>query len=280
VTNDGMATIVVPYWDLGRTLLDDALNSILHSHWNGSVIVVDNASSPPIVQLPEGVDVVRSANRLSVGGARNLGLSRVKTPYVMFLDADDLLDIDGCRALIVALLESPSAVLVFGRMKGWSPETDVCWLWGFPSERARWLMRKLPSLARRYNALSNIVPTVDCALIRTDAARAAGGFGNTNRGEDWELGAMLSLSGSICLVDDIVATVRVRRDSLTTIEGEGFRSIWRARCRVRRRIRQSSASAAQMLETHLLTALAWPIHLVSAIRFAKYRHAAQIDRIE
>src|SRR5687767_13646316 len=44
----------------------------------------------PVPDVP-GATLVRSKDRLAVGGARNLGLEQVKTEYVLILDADDKL---------------------------------------------------------------------------------------------------------------------------------------------------------------------------------------------
>ena len=86
-------TVVIPVWDDYVEFLAEAVESVRRNAPEAPIVVVDNASSTPVPEL-EGCEVVRSPQRLSVGAARNLGLERVATEYVVFLDADDML-LDG-----------------------------------------------------------------------------------------------------------------------------------------------------------------------------------------
>src|SRR5258705_5095063 len=67
-------TVVVPAWgDYAGEPLGEALDSLQTQDLPARIIVVDNASEPALA-VPAGVEVVRSAERLSVGAARKLGL--------------------------------------------------------------------------------------------------------------------------------------------------------------------------------------------------------------
>ena len=84
-------SVIIPAWGkYSGALLQEAVNStLLASARPPEVLVVDNASTPPL--QVKGARLVRSDKRLSLGEARNLGLSHATTDYVMFLDADDVL---------------------------------------------------------------------------------------------------------------------------------------------------------------------------------------------
>src|SRR3954447_5703194 len=86
-------TVVIPVWDDYVEFLADAVGSVRRNAPHAPIVVVDNASSTPVPEL-EGCEVVRWPRRLSEGAARNIGLERVATEYVVFLDADDML-LDG-----------------------------------------------------------------------------------------------------------------------------------------------------------------------------------------
>ena len=94
-------TVVIPVWGARYVAsLERAIASVRAQDADVPIIVADNASD---VEVPEisGTTLVRSPRRLSVGEARNLGLERVETEYVVIvLDADDELT-DG-RARLAA----------------------------------------------------------------------------------------------------------------------------------------------------------------------------------
>lgn len=100
--------VIVPVRDVDW-FLEEALNSVLaQAGVMCHVIVVDDASRDP-VQLPiplrnhERVTLTRSSVHIGAGGARNLGISRGRSPLVTFLDADDLWAPRRTLALVMAL---------------------------------------------------------------------------------------------------------------------------------------------------------------------------------
>src|SRR5690242_10204527 len=88
---DARTTVVIPVWDeYVPDRLPQALRSIELQDPAPDVIVVDNASAVTVPASP-GISVVRAPQRLALGSARNLGLAQVKTPHVIFWDADDVM---------------------------------------------------------------------------------------------------------------------------------------------------------------------------------------------
>lgn len=110
-------TVIVPIYN-GAGLLGEALTSALAQEPPPArVIVVDDGSTdepdPVLARFPT-VEVIRQNNQ-GVGAARNVGLARADTTYVVFLDQDDRL-LPGAFAHAVELLEAaPDAAFVSGR---------------------------------------------------------------------------------------------------------------------------------------------------------------------
>jgi glycosyltransferase involved in cell wall biosynthesis len=190
-------TVVVPVWDRYVAFLRECLDSVLdQTAASPKVVVVDNASSTPLPPLSPAIDVVRSRCRLSVGAARNLGLRSVKTPYVIFCDADDRMLPGAIAVLGSRMVERPELVAAICRYVSWNPDTG---------ERA--LLQRSPrpivfrvARHRRLFALANLryncFPIVGGILL-TDAVKDAGGFGEADVGEDWILGTQLAFRGPI-----------------------------------------------------------------------------------
>ena len=185
-------TVVVPVWDeYVPERLAEALTSLREQDLNTSIIVVDNASEEP---LPEfvGVSVVRSPRRLTLGAARNLGLAQVDTAYVVAWDADDLM-LPGTLSLLEEAIGSDPRLAAFA--------TGIV---EHPSgRRHRWPRRWVGAAVRAGPAFAlldsvwSLYPTTGAAIVRTELARAAGGFGDSDSGEDWCLGVSLAFRGRI-----------------------------------------------------------------------------------
>ncbi|MBL7493092.1 glycosyltransferase family 2 protein [Frankia sp. AgB1.9] len=110
-------TVIVPIYN-GAALLGEALTSALAQEPPpAQVIVVDDGSTDDpdavLAQFPT-VEVIKQQNQ-GVGAARNAGLRRADTDYVVFLDQDDRL-VPGALAHAAKLLDTdPGAAFVSGR---------------------------------------------------------------------------------------------------------------------------------------------------------------------
>lgn len=167
-------TVVIPTHDRLALLLE-TLRSAARQHPVPRVVVVDDGSTDATAAaMSARADVTLLRNPSGgwgAGRARNAGLARVTTPYVAFVDSDDLLVPGALAAMVDALEAAPAAPFAFGRAlaaargpAGWLPESLVAPL---ASERA--------DLGAAIFA-RNVVPSSG-ALVRTDAARAVGGYG-------------------------------------------------------------------------------------------------------
>jgi glycosyltransferase involved in cell wall biosynthesis len=166
---------VITCFNYGR-FLAEAVESALGQKGGGpKVVVVDDGSTEretleALERLPEAVEVVRQ-ERSGVCAARNAGLARVETPYVLVLDADDRLTPTALEVLREPLARDPALGFAYGRMRffgDWEGELR------FPPYDAYAL------LYRHTIGLS--------ALMRREVVEATGGFDPAfEQFEDWEL---------------------------------------------------------------------------------------------
>lgn len=207
-------SVVVPVWDGYCSFLSECLDSVLSQpDERPHVIVVDNASQEPLPPLPPEVEVLRAPVRLSVGAARNLSLSRVATPEVIFCDADDRLLPGSLGALRQRMADRPELVACVGRNVSWDPATAAkVVLERFPKPIVFRVSRYRRSFAL-VNLRFNCFPVVG-AILRTAAVANAGGFGDANVGEDWILGTQLAFRGPIEFQERPVFLRRVHSGSL------------------------------------------------------------------
>ncbi len=116
--------VIIPCRDVDAYLGEAIASAIGQVGVTTRVIVVDAGSQQPIVLAPEWeeherVMLVRSENGLLCGGARNAGLDAAKSPYLTFIDADDLWLPERCRILLDALEES-GANIAMGQIEHFS----------------------------------------------------------------------------------------------------------------------------------------------------------------
>jgi hypothetical protein len=204
-------TVVVPVWDAYVVdYLAETLDSLRAQAPAPRVLIVDNASRVPVPTLPD-TRVITAPTRLSAGGARNLGLAHVTTAFTVFWDADDIMAPGTLDALHGAI--------------AWTDDISLVATWildGSTGRRHHWPRALTVGLARHRTAFAVLqcvhsqVPSIG-ALMRTDVARAAGGFGDLQSGEDWVLGAALAFRGRVQVIDRVGRIYRRHGDSILNV---------------------------------------------------------------
>ncbi|WP_082925946.1 glycosyltransferase family 2 protein [Halomonas sp. G11] len=93
-----MIDIVIVNWNSGHQLKECVDSVIIHNNGEVSqIIVVDNGSTDDSANAIEAlpyVDVIRTGQNLGFGAACNLGAKTGKSPYILFLNPDTLLEAD------------------------------------------------------------------------------------------------------------------------------------------------------------------------------------------
>jgi len=165
----------VPCFNYGRYLGEAVASLLAQEPDPPRVVVVDDGSTESethraLDALPPEAEVLRMANG-GVATARNAGMARADTPFVLNLDADDRLAPGALERLRRALAGHPRAGFAYGDQRffgAWSGEMRMP-----PYDPLRLLDRHL------------IGPT---ALMRTELIHATGGYDpDFALYEDWEL---------------------------------------------------------------------------------------------
>jgi GT2 family glycosyltransferase len=106
-------TAVIANYNYG-SFLREAVGSVLAQ--GARVVVVDDGSTEELPELPSGVELIRQENQ-GVAQARNAGIARVQTPFLIVLDADDRLVPGTLGKLREPLEADPKLGFAYGRMR-------------------------------------------------------------------------------------------------------------------------------------------------------------------
>lgn len=136
--------------------------------------------------------------------ARQCGLNRVETEWVVFFDSDDIMPPATLREYLDMAREHPAADIVCGR----------CLFIDFDGSRRFFRSKSSKPLIDQFH--HSILHTPAYA-VRTEFIRKAGGW-NTNLRiwDDWELGLrLLMLNPQIVFTDHVVVNIIRQHDSIT-----------------------------------------------------------------
>ncbi|MGB0100198.1 MAG: glycosyltransferase, partial [Nocardioides sp.] len=169
-------TVVLPVH--GRAdQLERALESLRPLH----CLVIDDASPTPL--RPTGAEVVRLEQNVGPAAARNVGLARVRTPYVAFVDCDVTVSADTLLRLGRHFAD-PQVALVAPRIVGVARSSRPRWFERY-DEAASSLGLGETGCSVRPGAAVGWLPSA-CLVGRVD--RLGSGFDATMRvGEDVDL---------------------------------------------------------------------------------------------
>lgn len=213
-----LVSIVIANFNYGR-FLDEAIGSALsQNHLDREIIVVDDGSHDESLSVARKYPVmlIEQQNQ-GVCAARNRGAAAAKGDYILFLDADDILEPAHVAACVAALERSPRKVAyAYTGVRYFGNETGI--LEGRPFD---------PDALIEGNFVHA------SALIRRDIFQSVGGFSLAwNDGvEDYELWIrMLNQGYEGLLVDGPLLGYRRHGHSRSSLNGETHKAIrWRMR---------------------------------------------------
>lgn len=242
---DASVTVVIPVWDEYVSVVHEAVASVLAQRTRDlQVLVIDNASTKSLPKFPTSVAVERLGTRRSVGAARNHGLALAGSRFILFLDADDLMTPGTLNLLLCRIDEQPEAAACCCLVTAWNSRTGRLLPLAFPSRMTRSLARWHDAF-RLYALMTNRMPTTGCMLMRTEVARAAGGFVDANYAEDWGLNVGLTLRGGISFLPHVGRLLRVHATSLRSMSRDRT-EVERAFHRIRERVRRDPATPSKL----------------------------------
>lgn len=215
-------TVVIPHFNQ-KEFLPRAVASVLHAGTDDiSILIVDDGSTDgcePVLSALEALSprirVIRGKANRGAAEALNVGLATVRSRYVTFLGADDLVLPDLYVTLTHALDTHRSAGLACGQLmtvdsggalRGVRPLTP-------PSFRAEYLDRK--TVCSRIERTDHWI-TGTTAVFRTDLLLAAGGFDATlGVFCDFVVQRMLAFQHGFAYVPGVNAVFRVASSTLS-----------------------------------------------------------------
>jgi glycosyltransferase involved in cell wall biosynthesis len=194
---------------LRQTMSDLALILVLDRCTDGSLDVARRYAADPRVDIVE-------AEAGGVSAARNIGLERVRGPYVVFLDGDDLLAEDALEAFQQGFRAHPEAVAVVGAH---SKIDEAGALIDGETAADRPAFRTGDALGQLL--ARNTIVNGGTIAIRSTAARDCGGYDPVIAiAEDWDFWCRLALIGDFAsLGQRAVLFYRQRRKSAFTQHG-------------------------------------------------------------
>ncbi|NNU16508.1 glycosyltransferase [Parvularcula sp. ZS-1/3] len=216
-------TVIIPSYRSAGTV-GDAVRSALTQEIEGlEVIVIDDGSPTDDAGAAERAGagdprlrVIKQANA-GVSAARNAGIAAACGRYLAFLDADDMLLPGALAGHLEAFASDPGLALSFGRVRFWDPAHGED---GRLSSFCRTLT--LPLILG-----DNQVCTASNICVRTDAARAIGGFTeDLDRAEDQDFLARLFLAAhKVRGIDRLTVNYRTSAEGLSS-DLEQFSADW------------------------------------------------------
>ena len=193
------SAVIVPCFNDAKTL-PEAVDSVRREP-EAELVVVDDGSTDPscLTLLSEleagGVNVIYQTNQ-GPSAASMTGLAATSAPYVMRLDADDVLEPQALTTLSQALDADPRVGIAWGDVQTFGLTT-----FRIPAP---------PSLDPWLLTFTNCVPGTGC-LLRRSALVDGGGWQLRDGWEDWDLWLSLAERGwkGVHVAD---VAVRYRRD--------------------------------------------------------------------
>ena len=201
VASSDMFTVVIPARN-AADFIEETLQSLANQTLDGFVVhILDDGSTDSTAAvvktfIERGEDARFSLHKGPAEGvsvARNMGLAMAKTPYVLFLDADDLLAADALERFVTQL-DGTEDIATLGLISRIDEIGNI-----LVSHDNRELVPKEDQLAGLVR--KNFIVNGGALAIRTEVAKASGGYPEgVAFGEDWEFWCRVLLVGRISTV--------------------------------------------------------------------------------
>lgn len=213
-----LVTFAVPAFN-AADFISETLDSVLgNPRRDIEVVVADDGSTditPEILAARKDgrLKVVRQHNQ-GVSAARNAALAQGKGEYIVFLDADDLFDMNSLDALLCPMQTDRSIVASYGQylqfIQGGRVRRNMpTWISRLTGQRPSGDV--LEAILER-----NFVGALSAMCVRREAILKVGGFDTSlSMGEDWEAICRLAALGRFTFVDTTVVNYRQHRASAT-----------------------------------------------------------------
>lgn len=209
-------SVLIPCFNLGRTLPQTLASLRTQTQPPDETIVLDDGSTDVATceylatLAPTGVRVVRQDNR-GLPAARNALAALASNPWLLFLDADDLLEPQFIATAAQAAARDPRLAMISSFMACFRDHPGATNPATAPAEVGYVPLGAARDILPVTNAAASAI-----ALVRREALTAAGGYDETlGAFEDWDLWCrMLARGERIAIVPRFLIRNRIRHDSM------------------------------------------------------------------
>lgn len=189
-------TVAVPAFNL-ELYIGDCLRSLMDQTFQDwKCLVVDDGSTDRTAEVVAGfrddrITLLTQANA-GVSSARNRALAAADTPYLMFLDGDDILHPWALARLVNRLTVDSKAVAAFGAVRKIMTDGSP-----YPGQKPLMLSRYPDGDVLETMLRENFLANGGQVLLRTAIAQRIGGFDQRLKlSEDWEFWCRLASEGA------------------------------------------------------------------------------------
>lgn len=113
-------SIIIPAYNARKDYLEECIDSLLNQTFDSiEIIIIDDGSRKEcadlydiIAQRDRRIAVIHQPNK-GVSAARNHGIESANAEWIMFVDADDWLDLNACEVLHDKIVKNPCDILLF-----------------------------------------------------------------------------------------------------------------------------------------------------------------------
>ena len=211
-------SVVVPSYNAAWSINDTLLSVFAQTFGDFDVVVVNDGSTDNLMDIlsswakrEKRLRVISQTNK-GLAAARNRGLSEVRTPFVAFLDSDDIWHPDFLACLLPSLQREAMAPFAYAHSLRIDADNRI-----IPSPRWAHAPRHDFEGLLTVNSVGN----GSAALFRTAVIREFGGFDTTLRArdaqgaEDWKLCLQLAARHAPVLVDRYLVCYRLMEESMS-----------------------------------------------------------------
>jgi glycosyltransferase involved in cell wall biosynthesis len=133
-SDDVRVSVVIPCFNYGHHL-SEAVETVLAQTLQAfEIIIVDDGSTDDSATVAQGlieahpetsIRLISQPNSGSPGHSRNVGITAARAPYIVCLDADDMLALDYLERCAVTLDAHPEAAIAYGALQCFGDDTTL-----------------------------------------------------------------------------------------------------------------------------------------------------------
>lgn len=190
--------VVIPAHNAAATIAEAVRSAWAQNHLPTTVTVVADACDDDTAGIARatGANVVEIDAR-SVAEARNVGASQGLSPWIAFLDADDLWQPTWLESLAKSVVLNPQAVLHFGQVEERTHNGNPVFRKALPKLGPSPVITLLTQ---------NLITTSASAVHRREFLALGGFLRQYSHGEDWELWLRIAESHPVAKVPGVHVT--------------------------------------------------------------------------